>query len=67
MDHAFTHFRMTLHAYHAYWLGAPPQTLGVADWRWVALDDVSAFAMGVADRKVTAALLVARDANARLA
>ncbi len=67
VDHAFTHFRMTLHAYHAYWLGAPPQTLGVADWRWVALDDVSAFAMGVADRKVTAALLVARDANARLA
>ena len=59
--HAFTHFRMTLHAYHARWLGAPPQTLGVADWRWVALDDVAAFAMGVADRKIAAALLADRE------
>lgn len=60
--HAFTHFRMTLHAYHARWLGAPPQMLGVADWRWVPLDGVDAFAMGVADRKVAAALLHERIA-----
>lgn len=58
--HAFTHFRMTLYGYHARWLGAPPQTLGVADWRWVTLDGVGAFAMGVADRKVAAALLAER-------
>ncbi len=60
VEHAFTHFRMTLHAWHTRWLGAPPQTLGVADWRWVTLDKVSDFAMGVADRKVTAALLAER-------
>ncbi len=62
VDHAFTHFRMTLHAYHARWLGPEPQRLGVADWRWVTLDEVAAFAMGVADRKVTAALLAERAA-----
>jgi A/G-specific adenine glycosylase len=60
--HAFTHFRMTLHAWHARWLGAQPQLLGVADWRWVILDEVHALAMGVADRKVTAALLAEREA-----
>jgi hypothetical protein len=53
---------MTLHAWHARWLGAQPQLLGVADWRWVILDEVHALAMGVADRKVTAALLAEREA-----
>ena len=62
--HAFTHLRITLHAWHARWLGAAPQTLGVADWRWTPLDAVNGFAMGVADRKVAAALLAQRAAPA---
>ncbi|RME50921.1 MAG: A/G-specific adenine glycosylase, partial [Caldilineae bacterium] len=32
--HAYTHFRITLHAFHARILEGAPQTLGVADWRW---------------------------------
>jgi A/G-specific adenine glycosylase len=56
VPHAYTHFRITLHAFHAVYRGGEPQALGVADWRWVALEDVDAFPMAVTDRKILAAL-----------
>lgn len=54
--HAYTHFRITLHAFHARHLSGDPQALGVADWRWVTLDDLAAFPFPVTDRKIIAAL-----------
>ncbi|MBX3013569.1 MAG: A/G-specific adenine glycosylase [Caldilineaceae bacterium] len=50
--HAYTHFRITLHAFHARYLSGEPQTLGVADWRWVTLADLAAFPFPVTDRKI---------------
>jgi len=54
--HAYTHFRITLHAFHAQYVSGDPQALGVADWRWVTLDDLAAFPFPVTDQKIIAAL-----------
>jgi A/G-specific adenine glycosylase len=56
VKHAYTHFRITLHAFHARHRGGKPQHLGVADHAWVTLDDVDDFAFAVTDQKIIASL-----------
>jgi A/G-specific adenine glycosylase len=56
LQHTFTHFRMTLHAFHARHVGGEPQAIGCADWRWVALDELDAYPFPVTDRKIIQAL-----------
>lgn len=63
VKHAYTHFRITLHAFHAQYLAGAPQHLGVADHAWVTLDDVDDYAFAVTDRKIIASLR--REAKAR--
>jgi A/G-specific adenine glycosylase len=59
--HAYTHFRITLHAYHAHYTGDEPQTLGCADWRWVMLADLTAYPFPVTDQKIIAALKMEQE------
>jgi A/G-specific adenine glycosylase len=54
--HAYTHFRITLHAFHARHIAGEPQALGCADWRWVTLADLAAYPFPVTDQKIIAAL-----------
>lgn len=56
VKHAYTHFRITLHAFHAHILTGVPQTLGCADWRWVELPELTHFPFPVTDQKIIAAL-----------
>jgi A/G-specific adenine glycosylase len=56
VKHAYTHFRITLHAFECRLLAGEPQSIGVADWRWVTLDDLPAYAFAVTDQKIIAAL-----------
>lgn len=56
VKHAYTHFRITLHAFHARHISGEPQALGVADWRWVTLEELDAFPFPVTDQKIIAAL-----------
>ncbi len=56
VKHAYTHFRITLYAFECRHLRGEPQTLGVADWAWVMLDEVDAYAFSAADRRIIAAL-----------
>lgn len=56
VKHAYTHFRITLHAFHARHTGGQPQNLGVADHAWVRFDELQRFAFAVTDRKIIAAL-----------
>lgn len=56
VKHAFTHFRITLHAYHATLISGDIQHIGVRDHAWVTLDTLDQYAFGTADRKVIAAL-----------
>ena len=56
IKHAYTHFRITLHAFHATLVSGQPQHLAVADHAWVALDDLEPYAFAVTDQKIIAAL-----------
>jgi A/G-specific adenine glycosylase len=59
VNHAYTHFRITVHAFECQYHSArEPQTLGVQDWRWVKLGELDNYAFPVVDRKITA---VVRD------
>lgn len=63
VKHAFTHFRITLHAYHARHVAGEPQHLGVNDHAWVLLADLDRYAFALTDRKIIASL---RQANGQL-
>lgn len=52
VQHAYTHFRISLHAFHARYVGGEIAHLGVADHAWVRLDDLNAYAFAVTDRKI---------------
>ena len=52
VKHAYTHFRITLHAFHAQLTHGTPQHLGVADHAWVTLADLDDYAFAVTDRKI---------------
>jgi A/G-specific adenine glycosylase len=54
--HAYTHFRITLHAFHARRLAGNPQPLGCADWRWAVFDELAGIPFPVTDQKIVRAL-----------
>lgn len=56
IKHAYTHFRITLHAFHARHLQGVPQHLGVADHAWVTLADLGQYAFAVTDQQIIKAL-----------
>jgi A/G-specific adenine glycosylase len=56
VKHAFTHFKITLHAFECQHTAGVPQAIGCADWRWVRPADLDQFAFGRADQQVIAAL-----------
>ncbi len=52
VDHGFTHFSITLHAFGARYLGGEPQAIGCAAWRWVVPSELGQYAFSRADRRV---------------
>ncbi|MBN1580777.1 MAG: A/G-specific adenine glycosylase [Anaerolineae bacterium] len=57
VNHAFTHFRVTLHAFECQYLSkTEPQAIDVNDWRWVTLNELDQYAFPVMDQKIIAAL-----------
>jgi A/G-specific adenine glycosylase len=56
VKHAYTHFRITLHAFHARHLHGAPQAIGCADWRWLTLDELDGYPFPVTDQKIIAVL-----------
>lgn len=56
VEHAFTHFRITLHAFTCQHVSGEPQALGVRAWAWVTPDQLAAYSFGKADRQVIDAL-----------
>lgn len=52
IDHGYTHFKITLHAFECEWLAGEPQALEVADWRWVTLDTIADFPFPRTDQKI---------------
>jgi A/G-specific adenine glycosylase len=56
VKHAYTHFRITLHAFACRLVSGRPRAIKVADWRWVRLDELDDFAFAVTDLKIIRAL-----------
>lgn len=66
VDHAFTHFKITLHAFECRYLGVlqphhEPQAIGVIDWAWVPEAQLPDYSFGKADRMVIAELARRRE------
>ncbi|NIS81799.1 MAG: A/G-specific adenine glycosylase [Anaerolineales bacterium] len=59
-NHAYTHFRITLHTFECRILSGEPQALEHSDVRWVELQSLSDYPMGKVDRQI-ARLIVSRD------
>ncbi len=57
VEHAYTHFRITLHAFHCRLLDGEPRCLDCADFRWALPAEMAKLPMSVADRKVVQALV----------
>jgi A/G-specific adenine glycosylase len=59
--HAYTHFRVTLHAFACRLKnGAQPTPVQVDDLRWVELDELQDYPMGKIDRQISNQLLMER-------
>jgi A/G-specific adenine glycosylase len=56
VKHAYTHFRITLHAYHAKYISGTPQHIGVADHAWVSISDLERYAFAATDLRIIHAL-----------
>lgn len=56
IKHAYTHFRITLHPFRTAFIGGEARPLHCADVRWLAADELMAYAFPVTDRKIIAQL-----------
>ncbi len=56
LDHAYTHYRVTLHVYQCQYLSGEPQAIGCEEVRWVTLEELDDYAFPQANVKIIAAL-----------
>ena len=65
VDHAYSHFRMSLHVFHCRHTSGRPRALGCAAWAWVTLEDMDEYALSVADQAVLRAISAVAGASSR--
>ncbi|MBE9129555.1 8-oxo-dGTP diphosphatase MutT [Coleofasciculus sp. LEGE 07092] len=56
LDHAYSHFRVTLNVHHCRYLTGIPQPLECDEIRWVSLDEIDQFPFPKANTQIIAAL-----------
>lgn len=56
LDHAYTHFKVTLHVYHCRHLGGEPQPLACDEIRWVTVAELGQYPFPAANVKIIEAL-----------
>jgi len=56
IEHAYTHFRITLHAFHGRPVQGTRWNPGFPDHRWVTLEEIHRLPLSKADRKILAVL-----------
>jgi A/G-specific adenine glycosylase len=65
IDHAYSHFKITLHAHECQYRSGKVQALGVRAWRWVKPQELKHFAFPAANQPIIRKLLdKARSARA---
>jgi A/G-specific adenine glycosylase len=52
VKHAYSHFKITLHAYHCRYLSGDPTPRAATHWRWVSLKQLDEYAFPRANRRV---------------
>jgi A/G-specific adenine glycosylase len=52
LNHAYTHFRITLHVYTCRHAAGGPRAIDCADWTWARPEELDDFAFPVADRRI---------------
>jgi len=52
VDHAYSHFEITLHAFHCRYRTGTPKPLGCQEYAWVRADQLESFAFPAANRRV---------------
>lgn len=56
IDHAYTHFRVTLNVHHCRYLSGEPQAIECQEVRWVTLDELDEFPFPKANTQIIEAL-----------
>jgi len=56
VEHAYSHFRLTLHVFRCRLLAGEPRCLECADFRWATLAELDRLPMSVADRRIAQVL-----------
>lgn len=56
IEHAYTHFKVTLNVYNCRYLSGEPQPLECDEIRWVTLEEIDQFPFPTANQKIIAAL-----------
>jgi len=56
-EHAYTHFRVTLHAFCCRLVGGEPQAIEASDLRWAAPSELKDYPMGKIDRQIAKKLV----------
>ncbi len=56
VDHAYSHFSITMHAFDCAFVAGRPRALGCAAWKWVLPEELARYAFPAANRKIIAIL-----------
>lgn len=56
VEHAYSHFRITLHAFDGRWTSGEPCGRAATEWRWVTPAELDGYAFPAANRRVLEAL-----------
>lgn len=57
VDHAYTHFRITLHTFTCKFVSGQPRAIGCTAWRWVWPRNLDRYAFPTANRRIIQRLL----------
>ena len=56
VDHAYTHFRVTLHAFDCRYTSGIPKAIGCTDFKWVTIEELDRYPLPKANHKILAIL-----------
>ena len=57
IQHEYTHFSITLDAYFCDYLSGSPRSIGCADWKWIALEEIYKLPFPRANHKLFGVLM----------
>ncbi len=52
VDHAYSHFRVRIHAFECTWISGKPRCVACAEFKWVRLQDLGRYAFPAANNRI---------------